>query len=592
MRRWLLVLLAGVLGCPTVAPLGLPDEDVPFPSNDDDAATDDDDSSSDDDDDSSSDDDDGDGSVEEAPYPPCAVPVASPGAYVDGLLGSGVDFVHATDPAFTADPNDLMSAFSDVLTTGVVAADLDGDGPIDLFFTNTVGPSRFYWGNGDGTFVAGESILAEAITGLANAADYDGDGDLDLLVGGRDHLLLFRNDGSRAFTDVTESMGIVQPEGWAGGSAWADWDLDGDLDLYAGGYISSTITDHATFWEGTSTPNVLYRQEGGTFVDERSLLGPLETEDGAVLHARWRDLDHDGDPDLVQVNDFGDILINTFIWENEGAAGGPRTFAERGIEGGVPYISAPMGLLAEDLDGDGWEDLWFSDFGDHTILRALPGGLSWVDVSLSWMGFVPLISEEASWSILGTDTDGDGDLEVFVPYGPIPTVFNGTVLQFPNQGDRFFVNTGTSASPDFREAQDEVLPSALDGLSRAAIETDLNGDGVPDLVVPHVGSAPSLLLGQCTTNRRLAVTLRDPTSANRFAIGARVTVQSGTLSQTRTVDAGGRGTFSGGEPLVFFGLGSGTSSVRIQVIWPGGGESLHENVCDHCRVTVTRLPAP
>jgi len=588
MKIWVLILLVGTAGCPKFEPIEPPGEDVTFGWNDDDdSSSDDDDSSSDDDDSSTADD----PWVEWAPYPVCATPVASPGSYLDGLLGSGVDFVHATDPAFTADPNDLLSAFSDVLTTGVVAADLDGDGPLDLFFTNTVGPSRFYWGNGDGTFVPGESILAEAISGLTNAADYDGDGDLDLLVGGRDHLLLLRNEGDRDFTDVTEAMGVVQPDGWAGGSAWADWDMDGDLDLYAGGYVTSTLTDHETFWEGTSTANVLYRQEGGVFIDERDLLGPLSTEDGAVLHARWRDLDRDGDPDLVQVNDFGDLLINTFLWENEEGAGGVRGFSEKGVGGGVPYMSAPMGLLAHDFDGDGWDDLWFSDFGDHTILKALPGGWSWIDVTLSWMGFVPLISEEASWSVIGTDSDGDGVLEVFVPYGPIPTVFNGADLQFPNQGDRFLVNQGTTESPDFREAQDQVLPSALDGLSRAAIEADLNDDGVPDLVVPHVGSAPSLLLGQCTDNRRLTVTLRDPGSANYFAVGARVTVQSAARSQTRVIEAGGRGTFSGGDPTVFFGLGESQSPVRLQVLWPGGTESLHEDVCAHCRVTVTRPPA-
>jgi len=594
MSRLLLGLLAAcLLGCPIAEPPTLDDDDdFTLGAGDDDDVADDDDAA--DDDDLANDDDSADSanvSIATAPYPACASPVESPGAYTDAGAGSGVDFVHATDAALTSDPDDLVSAFADVLSTGAVAADLDQDGAVDLFFTSTIGPSQVFWGNGDATFTPGMSVLPTAMSGLANAADYDGDGDLDLLVGGFDHLDLFRLD-ERTLTNVTAEVGLFQPDGWAGGAAWADWNRDGQLDLYAGGYVTSSETDHETFWKGSSSDNVLYRQDGGVFVDERALLGPLPEEDGTVLHAVWRDMDHDGDVDLIQVNDFGDLVINTFVWENVGLVNGTWTFTERGVAGGVPYMNAPMGCLVEDLDGDGWEELWFSDFGSQYILRGTGGGFAWVDVTLSWMGFVNLLSEEASWSMLGTDLDGDGDLELFIPYGPIPTVFTGIPPVLANQPDRFLTNVGEPDAPDFREAQQDVFPAPLDGLSRAAMETDLNGDGVPDLVVPHIGESPSLLLGQCTENRRMAVELRDPSSGNRFGVGGRITVRAGSRVQTRTLDAGGRGTYSGQDPIAFFGLGTGEDPVQLDVVWPDGATSVLHDVCGHCRVTLSRVAPP
>lgn len=591
MRR--VALLAVLLaGCPTVEPLPFDDDDFTLGPTDDDDSTagDDDDSTAGDDDDSTAgDDDDAAATLSETSLPPCASPVAAPGAYSDGLPGSGITFIHQTDPAWVSTNQDLVSAFAEVVATGVAAGDLDGDGAVDLFFTQSLGPSRFFWGNGDGTFVAGDTVLPEAVTGIANTADFDGDGDLDLLVGGREHLRLFRNDGARSFTDVSDATGIIQPLGWAGGSSWADFDGDGALDLYAGGYVVQSETDGETFWTGASIANILYRQESGMLLDRRAFLGPLPDEDGQVLHAVWRDLDHDGDPDLVQVNDFGDLLVNTLVWENVGPGDGEEwLFSERGVSGGVPYMSAPMGCLAADLDGDGWEELWFSDFGSHYVLRATDA-FEWVDVTTAWMLTVFLLSDDASWSVLGTDLDGDGQLEIFVPYGPIPSVFNGSPANNPNQPDRVLVNEAPPGGPpDFRERQDDVLPGPQDGLSRGVAEADFNGDGVPDLVVPHVGAPPSLLLGQCTANRRLVVDLRDPTTGNTHAVGARVTVTTNGLSQTRTMDAGSRGTFSGSEPALYFGLGGGDSPVRLEVQWPWGATSVFEDVCEHCRVRVTR----
>lgn len=593
MRRSLLALIL-LLGCPSSAP-------PPPPVDDDDDSTE---PPVDDDDDDSTEPpgDDDDSAIEppsdrviEVPHPPCADPASPPGELLDGLGGSGVDFLHVTDPDFTDDNQDLLSAFADVVTTGVVAADLDGDGLVDLYFTNTVGANALYWGLGGGAFEAATAHGAELDewqSGLANAADQDGDGLLDLLVGGRDHLRLFRNRGDRTFEDVTTAVGLVEPMGWAGGAAWADWDEDGDLDLFAGGYTDWVDTNGTTFWDATSVTNRLYRNDDGVFSDQTASFGVQNDEDGAVLHAVWRDLDRDGDTDLLQVNDFGDLLTNTRLWRNDGPNGDGWAFSEMALASGLGYLGAPMGAMVRDLDGDGLDDLWLSDFGDFNIYQGLLEW-SWVDVSLAWSPTVVLESDDTHWSILDVDLDGDGVPGVYVAFGPIPFIFTGEIPTYPDQWDRFLVATSDQFGEfHFVEVQDEVFPDPMDGLSRAVAKADLNADGVPDLVIPHVGEPPSLLLGRCTDNERLVVQLEDFDNPNRTAVGARVTVQRGDLRITQEVSAGGRGTFSGSEPVLFYGLGPAGDPARVTVQWPRGGTEVFDGICPHCRVTIRRGTPP
>ena len=136
-------------------------------------------------------------------------------------------------------------------------------------------------------------------------------------------------------------------------------------------------------------------------------------------------------------------------------------------------------------------------------------------------------------------------------------------------------------------ARSLALGSALVGLV-AGCQALGGGGGV--MPASDVGLPPSLLLGRCTDSSRLTVDLRDPGSANRYAIGARVTVVKGALVQTRTVDAGGRGTYSGQQPSLLLGLGTGTQRVRLDVQWPDGERSVFDDVCGHCQVQVTREP--
>jgi len=526
--------------------------------------------------------------VDVVPHPECADPAAPPGAFADGLSGSGLDFRHVSDPAFTTG-DDLEMPFAEVTAAGLAAADFDADGRVDLFFTQTVGPNALYWGREAGFERADDDVwaLPDDLTGTARAVDFDGDGRLDLDIAGKDSVHLLRNLGDRRFEDVTPASGIAPREGWPGGAAWADYDGDGDLDLFAGGYVVRATTFPA--WVVVPTTHALWRNDGDAFTDLSSEFGfDYDGHDsGAVIHAVWRDLDDDGDPDLFAVHDFGAQEGFTRPWENAGPDGDGWSWRDRYTDTGLGPLHAPMGVSIADLDGDGLHDLWFSDLGRTTAYRGF-SDYGWTDVSLVWAGGVDDHALDASWSTVPLDLDGDGVPSVYIGYGQLPPVFRGPETPEEDQPDRFLVSLRDGPVLRFTDRAGDVFPSPQLGISRSAAVADLDRNGVPDLIVGHVRSGPSVLLGRCTEASRLVVEPRDDVTANRFAVGARVTVEAGDLRLVDEVTGGGRGTFSSGEPVVFFGLGSAEAVDRVTVRWPDGEVTEMTDVPAHARLTVRR----
>ena len=512
-------------------------------------------------------------------FPECASPVAAPGGWTDARVAAGVDFEHFVPMEFLFDEDDYTLPLAFTVAAGVVSADLDQDGAVDLYFPQTVGANALYWGNGDGTFTIGnpgDAGLPDELSATASAADFDGDGDLDLAVMQMHGIRLLRLDG-RVFTDVTDDLGITQADGTAGTPSWADYDGDGDLDLFEGRHALAVYSD----LDIDPAPDRLWRNDGATFTDVMSTF-PLVAGDGAWLHGVWDDFDGDGDLDLFHVNDFGEADVNSFLWENGGADGGGWSWTDRLADSGMGVLVAPMGSLVRDLDGDGWLDIWISGIGEMVIYRSL-GPWSFVDATLSWAPSMLHVISDISWSVVDIDLDGDGVPGVLVTYGPLPSE-PGDPEYDPDQPDRFFVG---DPSAGYANRGPAVFPSVQDGDSRGVGVSDLNGDGVPDVVIGHVNGPPSILVGQCTANNRLVVRLRDPSSNNRFGIGARVTVTSDSGAQVQTMRAGGRGTYSGSDPVLFFGMGQ-AAAATVTVRWTDGSEQVLSDACTHCPLTVTR----
>lgn len=527
-------------------------------------------------------------SVSVRSLPACVDPVAQPGRLVDARAGSGVVFAHAESPFPDDLPDDWDGdTFRGVFGGGVVAADLDRDGHIDLFFANGGGANGLFWGRGDGTFddanafAAGVSFSDED-TAFVSAADMDGDGDLDLLLTGWKTRRLLENLGSRFFEDVTAGSGIEAPPGYPGASAWADFDRDGDLDVFAGNYgLPNTGRRGAE-----AVPSSLYVQEDGVFVDRAGTLLPTEAgEEGIVLHAQWQDLDGDGAVDLVQVNDFGASQGNTMLWQGDGAGG---AFVDRMPESGMGTLPFPMGTEFVDLDGDGQQDVFFSDLGmSHLYKRT--DTWTWVDVRDTWASTVPDRDSDVSWSVVPLDLGGSGRPGLYVAHGPLESTGGTEEDPIPfeaEQPDRYLVPQGRGAQVVV--AQVDVVEPPQIGRARGVAVADLNEDGVPDVVVNNLGGQPSLFLGQCTPANRLWVRLSDPTTPeNQHAIGAQVEVEVDGVVQRQTLHAGGPGSGCAQEPVVHFGLAGATAVDRLTVRWPDGRETELGSVCAHCVLTLT-----
>ncbi|MCB9519475.1 MAG: VCBS repeat-containing protein [Myxococcales bacterium] len=274
----------------------------------------------------------------------------------------------------------------------------------------------------------GEGAL---LTGGAAIADYDDDGDLDVFyprLGAADRL--YRNDGDR-FTDVAPELGIAD-EGTGNAAAWVDIDADGDLDLFVASLADS--------------PNRMYVQRDGGFFDEAGERGLLMEDDrvrgcGWMYGATFGDADGDGDLDLFQSRwiPSGTTWGSRYL-ENDGAG----HFSDRTLDVGLQprARSVVFGSIFSDFDADGDADILLTaDFG--TSKYFVREGDYFYEVTRE----VGLGTDENGMGSAVGDVDGDGDLDVFVT-----AIFGETReecgMSWGCEGNRLYLNDGGGSFAD------------------------------------------------------------------------------------------------------------------------------------------------
>jgi hypothetical protein len=287
---------------------------------------------------------------------------------------AGAAYLHR--PAGRFGPQDMAAnSFPLVVRgdSGVAAADVDGDGWVDLYYCDGV-RNALLRNRRDGTFedVTERSGLAgpQGVSRSALFADFDNDGDLDLFVTyEHDPCRLYENRGNGAFRERGAESGVAF-RGFATSAAAADFDNDGLLDLYVGCY-----GDHSNRYpelrSKNGDPNVLFRNRGGLrFEDVTASEGVGDR--GWTLAVTWGDYDGDGDPDLLVCNDFG---ANT-LYRNDGGR-----FTDVTAPSGVAVDGFGMSAAFGDYDNDGDLDLYlagmYSNAGQWIFRREelLPGDL-------------------------------------------------------------------------------------------------------------------------------------------------------------------------------------------------------------------------
>ena len=282
----------------------------------------------------------------------------------DSAVGSLGSFKHQLSVGLDAWRGRLDEALGvDVYGhTGIAVGDYDGDGWEDLYVTQPSGlPNRLYRNQGDGTFAdvsaaAGVDLLDDSA--MASFGDVDGDGDEDLLVILPRRPLLLRNQGDGVFAPDTDA-GFAEHADRAAmltGAALADYDQDGDLDLYVCAYdfwqSGATYDAPTPYYDAANgPPNFLFRNRGdGTFEDATEAAGLNANNNGYSFSAAWADYDADGDQDLYVANDFG----RNNLYRNDGEG----RFTDVAAEAGVEDLAAGMSASWADFDGDGHLDLY------------------------------------------------------------------------------------------------------------------------------------------------------------------------------------------------------------------------------------------
>ena len=249
---------------------------------------------------------------------------------------------------------------------GISLGDVNGDGREDLFVCQPAGlPSRLFVQDESGrlsdkTAEAGLGYLDDARSALF--IDLDDDGDQDLALGLGYSLTLHENDGAGRFRQRVE----VEMFSWPASIAAADYDLDGDLDIYICGYTprddvapGDIFANPVPYHDANNGARNFFIENRGDFdfVDVTAQVGLGENNRRFSLAASWEDYDDDGDPDLYVANDFG----RNNLYRNDSGEDGGRKFVDVAGASGTEDIAAGMSVSWADYNRDGRMDVYVSN---------------------------------------------------------------------------------------------------------------------------------------------------------------------------------------------------------------------------------------
>ena len=429
---------------------------------------------------------------------------------------------------------------------GVSSIDFNNDGFTDIFLVNNGQPCRLFRNdNGIGfTDVAATVGVNNNGNGRGNAiGDFNNDGLTDIVIGNYSQsCILYRND-STAFTNVTTAAGMNLTS-WGGSINWFDYNADSRLDCYIG---NDGIPTHANY--------LFENNDLSTFTEVAASVGL--TDDLSTLSTATADYDNDGDLDIFIGNQSGSPT--GVLFQNNGGS-----FTNVSVASGLETYSYTWGADWGDFDNDGDFDLYLanSNAGNQCFVNNGDGTFT---ESAAFLGIAdPTSSFSCGWA----DFDNDGDLDLYVANGS-----SGVDKLYRNDGGTFTDVAATVGTNDMRH-------------SNSTTWADFNNDGFLDLYLSNNGSENRLYMSNAgNSNHWLELKLVGVT-VNRSAIGARVRIVAGGLSQIREVQ-GGSGHNGQNSLPVEFGLGSNEMVDSIIVNWPGGPIDIHTNIPSDQILTVT-----
>ncbi|MBC7965042.1 MAG: VCBS repeat-containing protein, partial [Fuerstia sp.] len=363
-------------------------------------------------------------------------------------------------------------------------------------------------------------------------ADTNNDGFPDLFICNHGENVLHNNNGDGTFSDVTRETGL-QGQQWSTSASFADFDGDGDLDLYSANYVHipegdlkpcrtgnyagpCRVMDYPaeqdTFW---------INQGDSTYQDCTDSVG-IQVADGKGLGVISADFDDDGWIDVFVGND----TTANFLFKNLGTQTVPgvteskwKGFQEMGVLAGVAFnrdgkSEACMGIACPDLNDDGLFDIFVTNYENETnTFYANLGDFGFADET-HHLNMAEASRPMLGWGAQFIDLDADSDLDLFVS--------NGHLYDIPMRSQLFLNRSGQFEEISGRAGQ--FFEAERFGRSAAII--DWNGDLAADLIVSFLKSPVALLTNNTPNGNRLSVRLIG-VSSSRDVQGARLSVTAG-----------------------------------------------------------------
>lgn len=532
-----------------------------------------------------------------------------PVRFQERAAAAGLDFVLRND----ASPRKYQI---ETMTGGVAVIDFDNDGWPDIYFVNgaklpemqKTGPqfwNRLYRNNHDGTFsdvTEKAGVQGAGYAMGAAVADYDNDGDQDLFVAGVNRNQLFRNAGQGKFEDVTETArltGVDAQRGkmWSVSTAWLDFDNDGDLDLFVVNYCK---------WKPELDPHC------------------------GAMKAGWRTYcfpdRYEGLPNQLFRNDGG---VFTDVSQTSGIA---------------KHIGKGMGVAVADYDGDGFQDVFVANDTLPNFLFRNKGKGGFEETGL--LAGVALNDSGKPVSSMGVDfrdydNDGLPDLLISALEGETFPLFRNQgkgffadatwasgaggelvkrsgwslgLFDFNNDGwkDVFTVNAHVNDNQElyneqtYRQANSLLLNAGNGRFQNAAAQAgaafqlrrahrgcafaDFDNDGLVDVVTTALNEPVELWRNETKDAGHWLIVRLVGTRSNRDGLGAQLKLTLASGATLFNQATTSVGYASSSDRRVHFGLGKETSVKSLEIRWPSGAVQLLTQVTAD-RVLEVKEPA-
>lgn len=497
--------------------------------------------------------------------------------------------------------------------TGVAFIDYDNDGWQDLFFVNgtrlddtlpknePLPTNRLFRNKGDGTFedVTVKAGLVRTNWGQAViVGDYDNNGFDDLFISCFGKNALYKNNGNGTFTETAEKAGVANNKSkWGSGSAFLDYDKDGDLDLFVASYIDLDLKTAPLpetgpcMYKGLLVAcgppglqggvNMLFQNNGnGTFTDVSEKSGMRKTDGTYGLGAVVADFDNDGFSDIYVANDSAPA---TLYRNNKDG-----TFTDIALEAGCAYSidgkpQAGMGVSAGDYDRDGWFDIVKTNFsGDTTTVYRNIGKANFDDVTFPaglgmntrWLG----------WGVGFVDFDNDGWLDIFQVNGHVyPEVEKLTTEAGYAQRKVLYQNLKNGK---FLDVSSKIGGAVLENISgRGSAYGDFDNDGDMDIVIAPVNAVPELIRNDSKSGNNWLKIKLVGVKSNRSGIGARIKItnEDGTqMDEMRSSNS----YYSHNDTRLNFGVGANKTIKTVEIIWTSGQVDTLKDVAVNQLITI------